>query len=836
MMRVFLFLVCGVVLLLNDASCSSRPSYPTKNTADCDCQEIAFQPIPTSKKSQKAFFTCIESCLKQESHSEDNLKQVLYQQLGLLYDALGRGDLAVPAYEKAVADFRDDSRLAISYLLLGNHHSSNGQFALAEFHFKTAARMRPESSVPWNNLANVYRGMGRYEDAIDAFEHSLTLQPLSMTYCNIAQLYEEMEMHEIAQENQALCERLRIQEEGSWDKSQAKQASLVDIQLAFSYLKSHDYKRAARALDRASHLSPNDADVEFGLGTLHQSKREYQQAIVHYSRAIDLSTTENPDILSNKASCLHSMGRYSEAIRLFQRAIELSPDDPKHRYGIAATHLSAGNNLKEASLHLSRAVELDPSNTDAYALYVFTLQSLCDWNELPTKTESLLELVQKQLDQHLRSPVTPFHSMMLPMTPETTRMVAESHSSFVNNQAVQSGFESFNRTQQDGFSKERINVGYVSSDFREHPLGYQIQGLFMYHDKSKFQIFCYSTFAGDGSQLRERIKADCDHFRELSYANEVEIATTIAEDDVDILVDLNGWLSGNRHLVFALHPARIQIAAIGYPSTTGSNSIEYILTDQYILEGESTGLTSEFPMVMPISYQITEHRIAYPGVLKASGVDRILLRREYGLPEDSFIFASLNQAVKIDPHTFSIWMEILHQVPNSCLWIYVSEEGPVRDNLLRSAMDRGINRERIIFFSRAEKAVHLQRISIADLALDPFICNSHTTAADALWAELPLLTLRGDRMSSRVAASMLRTIDCRELIVDTVGDYRDQAIRLATDPKHYAMIQEKMSSARASPLFDTKAWVALFEQGLASAWDLHARNESHRRIDIKLGA
>ena len=367
----------------------------------------------------------------------------------------------------------------------------------------------------------------------------------------------------------------------------------------------------------------------------------------------------------------------------------------------------------------------------------------------------------------------------------------------------------------------RLKIGYLSADFKVHPVAYLISRVFELHDRSKFEILGYSISSVEKSGKRKSIIKSFDKFKDLNLLSDEDAANEIRNDKVDILIDLTGYTRFSRPNILSYRAAPIQVNYLGFPSSMGANYIDYIVVDPVVVPVESREYYRESLIYLPNSYQPTDdtRKIA----------DTTTSRADFGLPDDAFVFCSFNNAFKISSREFDIWMRLLTKVKGSVLWLLFDNKW-ASENLFKEATARGIDKSRIIFASRLSQAEHLARHRHADLFLDCFNYNAHTTASDALWAGLPVVTKKGEQFSARVAASVLTAIDLPELITETEEDYESLVLTLATDVKLLSAIKLKLAKNRLKePLFITKKYTETFELALLKVYDLyfydHALND-----------
>ena len=329
----------------------------------------------------------------------------------------------------------------------------------------------------------------------------------------------------------------------------------------------------------------------------------------------------------------------------------------------------------------------------------------------------------------------------------------------------------------------------------------------------------------DGSSYRARIERDCDRFIDLRHLNHDEAAKRIYEDQVDILVDLKGYTGGGRLEICALRPAPIQARYLGLAGTTGADFFDYIITDRIVTPEDHARYYSENFVYLPHCYQVNDHNQVVS--------DRDWKKGDFGLQEGSFVFCSFNKGYKIEPVMFNSWMNIFRQVPEGVLWLQRLNE-TAEKNLRFEAEERGIKSERLIFSERLPtKDEYLARLRLADLALDTRIYNGHTTTSDALWAAVPVITLKGSHFASRVSASILTAIGMSELIAHSLEEYEALAVRLARNPGQLQTIRQKIVKNRLTePLFDTPRFVRNLEKAYKEMSDIFENEERPRQIEV----
>ena len=378
--------------------------------------------------------------------------------------------------------------------------------------------------------------------------------------------------------------------------------------------------------------------------------------------------------------------------------------------------------------------------------------------------------------------------------------------------------------QGEAYAHDRLRVAYLSADFNEHPTAYLTAGLFEQHDRSRFEITALSFGQNDNSPARRRLEAAFEHFIDVRDNSDQEIAALMRRSEIDIAVDLMGFTKDHRLGVLARRAAPVQVNYLGYPGTTGAPYMDYILADATVIPEDHDAFYAERVVRLPGTYQINDNR-------RAVG-QRTPTRGECGLPQNAFVFCCFNNPQKIMPEIFDIWMRLLRATEGSVLWLFAGN-AKAAANLRLEAAKRGVAPERLIFAPKASVADHLARHRLADLCLDTLPYNAHTTASDALWAGLPVLTCLGETFAGRVAASLLKAIGLDALITHTLPEYEALALRLARDPVYLATLRDRLIRNRdGSFLFDTQSATRHIETAYQTMADIARRHEKPRSFAV----
>ncbi len=553
-----------------------------------------------------------------------------------------------------------------------------------------------------------------------------------------------------------------------------------------------DLKRHAAALesyDAAIALKPDQAAAHNNRGVTLGELGRHDEALAAYDRAVALQ----PNFVeghNNRGLALRTLGRLPAALAANNDAIRLDPgraESHSHR-----GHVLAQMNQPEAALAAyTRALKLDPELPYLYGTRLHLKMLVCDWTDFYTAIADLCARIPRG------ERVIASHSLLaLIDSPLLHRQAAAiwANDKHPPNKAL--------GAVPNHAPRAKIRVGYFSMDFRVHPVSSLTVGLIEAHDRDAFEIFGFSFGVDTKDEMRQRLEAAFDHFIDLRAKSDIEIAALARELQLDIAVDLAGYTEDARTAIFALRAAPVQVSYLGYLGTMAADYIDYIVADATVIPQTSFGHYSEKVVALP-SYQVndTSRRIA----------DGVFTRADWGLPNVGFVFCCFNNTYKITPATFDGWMRILKAVEGSVLFLYANSPSAI-SNLRRGAVARGVDPGRLVFGKRVPMAEYLARLQAADLFLDTLPYNAGTTASDALWVGLPVLTRSGESLAARVAASLLRAIGLPELITTTQAEYETLATALARDPARHAGIRARLAHNRlTTPLFDVRRFAAYIE-------------------------
>ena len=595
---------------------------------------------------------------------------------------------------------------------------------------------------------------------------------------------------------------------------------------------------AIASYDRAISVNPNHADAYFNRGNEWQSLGGIEAAIASYDRAIALQPGFF-DAHLNRGSALIGSRRYYAALEAFDQAIALRPDHAPGYFNRAGALQHLGEYVAAVASY-ETALSIDPNYADAHANRGRALRELrryeaaiasydkaisltgdcaslradrrhlmmqvCDWAELSD------DLARIEADLSTNSAASnPFYLLALSDSPAVQRRAAEKwvreHYPPIDSRAYLSARH----------ASERIHLGYFSTDYHEHATAYLIAQLFELHDRSRFRISAFSFGPDSNGPMRKRLRNACDEFIDVRHCSDGEAVAIARNRRIDIAIDLKGFTAENRAGIFARRAAPLQVNYLGFPGTMGASYMDYLVADLTLIPEESRPHYAEKIIYLPHSYQAND------ATRKIS--DRVPSRAELGLPECGFVYCCFNNSYKILPFIFDRWMRVLTRVEDSVLWLLGDNSTAMR-NLRREAEARKVSPQRLVFADRIDLADHLARHRRADLFLDTLPCNAHTTASDALWAGVPVLTCSGESFAARVSASLLRAIGMPELIVPDLERYEELAVHLGTHSGDLDELRRRLSANRLTmPLFDSLRHTRDLE---AAFIDLYHRSPTNR--------
>ncbi|CAB1324950.1 unnamed protein product [Coregonus sp. 'balchen'] len=774
---------------------------------------------------------------------------VAWSNLGCVFNAQGEIWLAIHHFEKAVTL---DPNFLDAYINLGNVLKEARIFDRAVAGYLRALSLSPNHAVVHGNLACVYYEQGLIDLAIDTYRRAIELQPhFPDAYCNLANALKEkgnVRKNTVSEAEECYNTALRL--------CPTHADSLNN--LANIKREQGNIEDAVQLYRKALEVFPEFAAAHSNLASVLQQQGKLQEALMHYKEAIRISPTF-ADAYSNMGNTLKEMQDVQGALQCYTRAIQINPAFADAHSNLASIHKDSGN-IPEAIASYRTALKLKPDFPDAYCNLAHCLQIVCDWTDYDERMKKLVSIVADQLDKNRLPSVHPHHSMLYPLSHGFRKAIAERHGNLCLDKPA------FEYPKDLKASAGRLRVGYVSSDFGNHPTSHLMQSIPGMHNSEQFEVFCYALSPDDNTNFRVKVVAEAHHFTDLSQLPcNGKAADRIHQDGLHILCM---WL--------------------GYPGTSGAPFMDYIVSDKetspiekkavidfksngHIFDnrivlngidlkafldslpdvkvvkmkcasGDSGAAETNGALSMPVipmntaaeaiinminqgQIQVTINGFTVSNGLATTQINNkaatgeevprtivVTTRSQYGLPEDSIVYCNFNQLYKIDPPTLQMWANILKRVPNSVLWL-LRFPAVGEPNIQQYAQNFGLPASRIIFSPVAPKEEHVRRGQLADVCLDTPLCNGHTTGMDVLWAGTPMVTMPGETLASRVAASQLQCLGCPELIAHTRQEYEDVAVKLGSDMEYLKMIRSRVWKQRiCSPLFNTKQYTMDLEK------------------------
>ncbi len=710
-----------------------------------------------------------------------------------------------------------------------------GHLIKAEGIYKRILQLQPNYFEVLHHLGTLFLQQQKYKAAVDIYEKALennSTQPFSLNNYALA-------LHEIKRYNDAITyfdkaiaiypvfpeayfnrgnSFLMVKEYSkailSYNKALEYRPDYTDAysNQGAAYLGNEQFEHALLCYDKAIRLKPDFYGAYLNRGVIHRDLKQYEDALHNFKKAI-LLKPKYAEAYVNIALVFKESGRYDDAIINLDKAIYNNPE-------CAEAYYNKGNILREirkyddAIVCYDIAIALNPEDESWYLARLHTNMYICDWS---TYTESIKKI--KYNYNHHKIALTPFPLLALIDSPSTHKEVA-------NNYVETKYKEKKDISDIRRHPKHlKIRIGYYSQDLKNHAVTSLLIEMLELHDREKFEIYAFSFTSGIQDEMSQRIKITVDQFFDVNHMSDKDVVMLSRKHEIDIAIDLSGFTRGCRTGIFALRASPIQVNYLGYPGTMGAEYIDYLIADKIVVPEIEQQHYTEKLAYLPNSYMVNSKRLIS---------DNAIDREPHGLPKTGIIFCCFNNNYKITPESFDCWMRILKQVPGSVLWLLESHP-KAAGNLRQEATRRGVESERLIFAKRLLRhSDHLARYRLADLFLDTLPFNAHTTAGDALWAGLPVLTCMGESFAGRVAASLLNALHLPELITTTYDEYEALAIELAKTPNKLNTIKHKLSQNRlTTPLFDTPLFTKHIEQAYTEMYERYQENLSPEHLYIK---
>jgi predicted O-linked N-acetylglucosamine transferase (SPINDLY family) len=693
---------------------------------------------------------------------------------GITLQELGRHDEALASYDRALALKPD---YASAWHNRGTLLRAQRRLEDALSSYDRAIALKPDYAEAHNHRGAALQELGRMDEAIDAYGRALALRPDYTEALN--------------NRGAALLDLERFDEAlASFERSLAIRPDYAQAMnnrgVALHRLERFD--EALASYERALAIAPGYAEAYSNRGVSLSALERHDDALKSYERAIQIDP-RYPDAIRNQGAALHRLKRFDQALASHERALMLRRDAETYRnHGVTLFEL---RRPEEAIASYDHALILDPDARFLPGACHHARMQICDWSRFDADLARLSAAVDAG-----RPVISPFISLSTFDSPTLQRKASE----------IWAREECSPRITLPAPAPiprhHKIRLGYFSADFRNHAVSALIAELFETHDRSKFELTAFALGPDVQDELRSRLQPAFDRFLPVGGKSDWEVAALARQLEIDIAVDLGGYTQDARPRILALRTAPVQVSYLGYLGTMGARFIDYLVADPVLVPPGARDQYVEKIAYLP-SYQVNDSKRPAP--------QRVFTRAELGLPPAGFVFCCFNASYKITPEVFASWMRILAAVPESVLFL-LGGNWAIERNLRQSAASQGISPKRLIFGQRLAFGDYLARYRASDLFLDTSPYNAGTTASDALWADLPVLTCRGEAFAARMAASILTAAQLPELIAADRRDYERRAIELATSPDRLAQLKHRLAGARTTaPLFDTRAFTRSLE-------------------------
>ncbi|WP_411881336.1 tetratricopeptide repeat protein [Polaromonas sp. YR568] len=710
---------------------------------------------------------------------------------GNAFLAEGKLDEASRSYREAIAANRQDADACLN---LGFVLGEQQRYQEAEQALRRSLDINPALADAFYFLGLMARKQGKTEAAIENFVRVLELKrDFEIVYGDLCQML--LESGQIGRAKEILL------------KGIAAYPEMMDFhaQLGGLYAYENDLERAIDCFQEALKLQPDHAQVHSRLGDVFRRSNRFEDALASYDKLVALNPN-SAEAFNDRGIALGGLNRHEDALASFEQALAL---EPRHAnaLGNLGAMLACLRRHDEAARAIARLIDIEPEYPYALGALFYSKRYSCDWSQYETDLERLNAAVMTG-----EKAIEPFTFLAATQSAAALLQCARTHAA----EACPPSDKPLWGGQR--YTHDRIRVAYLSADFHDHATAYLMAELFELHDHERFEIVALSFGPDSTGAMRQRLLRSFDRFVDVRTKSDREAAGLLRDMEIDIAVDLKGFTTDGRPGILAQRPAPVQVNYLGFPGSMGMDCVDYILADHCVIPDGHQHFYAEKIVCLPDSYQ--------PNDAQRQIAEAMLSREECGLPATGFVFCCFNNNYKITPEVFDVWMRLLTEVSGSVLWLLQDNEAVSR-NLRSEALRRGVAAERLVFAPRLELDKHLARHKLADLFLDTLPYNAHTTASDALWAGLPVLTCMGTTFPGRVAASLLSAVGLPEMITESLADYEALALKLATRPDLLSDIRARLWRNRSEyPLFDTKRFCSHIESAYTLMWERHQRGDS----------
>ncbi len=570
-------------------------------------------------------------------------------------------------------------------------------------------------------------------------------------------------------------------------------------------LKENKFDESIKEFKKVIRLNKNFYQAYYNIALAQNFLGNYLEAINNYLAAIKINN-KYFQAYNNLGSILIKINQTDDAINILKKAIEIKPDYLQALTNIGVAYLIKKKYL-EALKFFNKAIIINSSDVKAITQKIFLMRKICDWSEDNLLEDNLKLINNSNID------VTPWQLFSLDDDPKEELSRAKKY-------GKQFGFSDFKYS----YNNSKIKIAYFTPDFFEHAGMMNMEGIFKYHNKEKFEIYGFDYGYSNNDNTHHRIKKYFDKFFYVNNFNDEQISQLVKDNQIDIVIHRNGYSQNSRNTLFAKKIAPIQISFLGFPGTMGVDFIDYIVADKTVIPEENSQHFSEKIIYLPNSY--------YPTFSERKISKNKFNRKDLGIDKESFVFGNLNNSYKISMQEFAIWMKILNDTKNSYLILLIDEE-VTRTNLIKEVKKFKIDPNRIKFLNFINIEDHLSRHNLIDLYLDTFNVNGHTSCIDALFAKVPVLTKIGTSFPARVCASILNACDMSELITNNHSQYYSLAIKISEDKNKFNQLRIKLNNNLLNkPLFDIKKYVEDLEKGYSIAYNNKKNKKDYENIIV----
>ena len=728
-------------------------------------------------------------------------------------------------FTKAQADFEQVLKLSPTDInalnLLGVVQLEQGHYTTAEQLISKALAYAPQEIVFVINLGLVYQQQHKYVEALHLYQNNLYLEQdnIELNY-NLAIVLQKLQQYNSAIDAYQKVINLNPQHCGALNNIGSSYLSLRNLQLAKQYFEQ------AITVNHKYHLAYNN------LGTLYlEHELNFAKALAYFKQAINANGYFWIGHF-NLANTLRMCKRWQAAEEEFLKFLEIKPNYAPGWYYLGTIYQNLSLYQKAIQCY-EKAIALDNTYAQAMADLFHVKRIICDWQELCNLELRLDDLIHTfeidQINNINHYDQINFEDPLIHISRSDNMQLNHTVAYLMSCKIVDkvSGYTTISKNSYIYQKKRPLQIGYLSGDFHDHATSQLLKGLLEKHTREDFCINLYSYGIDDNSNMRKSLINIADSFVDLQAVSNIDAANKIIQDQVDILIDLKGHTQGNRLEICALQPAPLQLHYLGFPGTLGAKFIDYIILDKVICKLEDAKYIQEQVIYMPDSYQVNDN-------MQPIALDFSCPSELKHLAADQVIFASFNQAYKVSYELLRTWASILHKVNRACLWILLGNK-IAEENFIQAMARLGINSERIIFANFiTDKSKHLARMQYADIMLDTIVYNGHTTTCDALWAGVPVLTVCGKHIASRVSASLLQAVHVPECILFNLQQYQDYAIQLGNNPELIAKLKNKLlHNNEQAPLFDTLRFTANIEKAFKHIWEVYQQGTPATTVDVQ---